>query len=604
MPTFRLRALLASAAAFSGLCFPAAASAVQDEVLEPETARYESVPAAGTTTATATTAATVTAKTSTAAAPVSPAVVSEAVADDKLAVLSLLNNDFIQGERLRYKAEMKSFYQADGQKMLWIDGDHYSKSAENLIDLIAAARSHGFNPANYHAKVLSGLKDKTFSDPRLAAESEILLTDAAVRFGDDLSGMRVNPKDIEEDVNSWSRGISPQALLKALASSRDPDKMIAHLAPQDDIYKALQAELKSILEQIAANQDAGKPEERIKLSGGVLRPGKRSSVVPLLRAKLGVEAPAADADLYDDALKAAVMAFQKDHGLKDDGLVGPRTAIALNDGLKERLIKVLANLERRRWVRHPLPERFVEVNIPAMQLWAVESGKTAFTMPVIVGRKKRHTTSFVDEIVGVRFNPSWYVPDTIKKEDYLPELQKNPQALAEKGIAFRVWDADSQAMVNVLPEDIDWSKVTQGDLKSIQMVQGPGEHNALGKIRVLMPNQYDIYLHDTNTPELFAKDDRALSSGCVRLSEPRRIAEFVLGSNKGWSNDRLEAYLKKDKTLEIRAEQKLPVYLYYFTIWGQDRDSGKLIFGNDIYGLDAILVNRLKSNGQVDFPLI
>lgn len=578
MPIFRIRTFLASAAALSGLCFPILPSLAQEEMLEPRTASYGEQPKAKDSP--------------------SPEL------DDKTALLSLLNNDFIYGERLHYKSEMKSFYQADGQGMLWLDGDHYSERARKVIDQILASRLHGFNPSNYHAKILEDLKSKAFDDTKVLAEAEIVLTDAAIHFGDDLSGMRVNPKDIDEDVTSWSRGLSPQSLLKALSSSNDPDMLIAHLAPQDDVYKALQAELKSILEKIEADKDAGKPVPRVSLAGGVVRPGQRSSVVPVLRQKLGIDVPKSGSDVYDPDLEKAVKSFQKDHGLKDDGIVGPRTAIALNDGLKERLIKVLANLERRRWVRHPLPDRYVEVNIPAMQLWAIDAGATSFTMPVIVGRKKRHTASFVDEIVGVRFNPSWYVPDTIKKEDYLPELQKDPQALAEKGIAFRVWDEETQSMVNVLPEDIDWSKVTQSGLKSIQMVQGPGAHNALGKIRVLMPNQYDIYLHDTNTPELFAKDDRALSSGCVRLSEPRRIAEFVLGPNKGWSDDRLEAYLKKDKTLEIRAEQKLPVYIFYFTIWGEGRDTGKLIFGNDIYGLDAALVSKLKSNGQVDFPLI
>lgn len=604
MPISKVRTFIVSAAAFSGLCFPSLASSIQDEVLEPRTARYEEnikgasaspdlSPAPSTTSSPLPSSAS------------APMPSSAVVGDDKAVLLSLLNNDFISGERLQFKADMKTFYQADGQGMLWLDGDHYSDKARKVIDLIASSRLHGLNPANYHSKVLEGIKDKEFADARLLAEAEIVLTDAAVHLGDDLSGMRVNPKDIGEDPTSWSRGVSSPSLLKALANSNDPDKMLAHLAPKDDVYKALQAELKSILEQIEADKDAGKPAARVSLAGGVIRPGQRSAMVPVLREKLGTElAAGAAADHYDEALVQAVKTFQKNHGLKDDGIVGPRTAIALNDGLKERLIKVLANLERRRWVRHPLPDRYVEVNVPAMQLWAVESGETSFTMPVIVGRKKRHTTSFVDEIVGVRFNPSWYVPDTIKKEDYLPELQKNPQALAEKGIAFRVWDADTQSMVNVLPEDIDWSKVTQAGLKSIQMVQGPGEHNALGKIRVLMPNQYDIYLHDTNTPALFAKDDRALSSGCVRLSEPRRIAEFVLGANKGWSSERLETYLKKDKTLEIRAEQKLPVYIFYFTIWGEGRDTGKLIFGNDIYGLDADLVRALKSKGQVDFPLI
>ncbi|MBL8640439.1 MAG: L,D-transpeptidase family protein, partial [Alphaproteobacteria bacterium] len=241
--------------------------------------------------------------------------------------------------------------------------------------------------------------------------------------------------------------------------------------------------------------------------------------------------------------------------------------------------------------------KYIEVNIPAMQLWAVENGRTQFKMPVVVGRPKRPTMSFVDEIVGIRFNPSWYVPDTIKKEDYLPMLRKNPQALAEKGIAFRVYSAEYNHMIDVSPEDIDWQNTSSGGLGAIQMVQGPGAANALGVIRVLMPNQYDIYLHDTNTPGLFQKDDRAQSSGCVRLAEPRRIANFILDDNAGWSEKQLDAQLKRGKTNEIRAAQTVPVYLLYFTMWRDD--AGKLIYGQDIYNLDKSLVNSLKQQNKL-----
>lgn len=438
-----------------------------------------------------------------------------------------------------------------------------------------------------------------FKTPEQEVQAELLMADAVIRLGSDLSGMRLSAKLLNADSASWSRGVDPLSLLNVLSRSSDPAHVLAMLAPQDSEYKNLQKELKRILDDYAEHKDGR--YQRISF-GGVLYPGQSHAVVPALRQKLGISSRAAQAELYDGKLVEAVEGFQRARGLKDDGVIGPRTMIALNEGPRDRLIKVIANLERRRWIRRLMPPRYVEVNIPAMWLKAIDDNKVQFEMPVIVGRKKRQTVSFVDEIVGVRFNPSWYVPDTIKKEDYLPKLKEDPQALAEKGIAFRIKDQDTGQMVTVLPEDIDWSGVTQADLKSIQMVQGPGAANALGQICVLMPNRYDIYLHDTNAPEIFRKDDRAQSSGCVRMSEPRRMANFVLGHNKMWSEDRLDTYLGKGKTIEIKAEVPVPVYLFYFTIW-QNKD-GKLIFGNDIYGLDAELVDILKSNGQVNFPMI
>ncbi|HOO52469.1 MAG TPA: L,D-transpeptidase family protein, partial [Alphaproteobacteria bacterium] len=469
--------------------------------------------------------------------------------------------------------------------------------AKKVFELIRDANTHGMNPENYYRSQLSQMIEGNFSTETHAINAELLLTASVVRYGGDISGMRVSPKAAGEDYSSWSKGVFAESLLTVLSGSSDPENVLEMLAPQDETYKALREELKDTLEQYA--QDAKTRNTQIPYAG-MVRPGQSGSIVPYLRKRFDLVDQ--DNPIYDEIVEQAVIDFQKSHGLKPDGIVGPRTIRSINEGPRDRIVKILANLERRRWIRRPMPSRFVEVNIPAMWLRAVEDNKTVFDMPVIIGRKKRETMSFVDEIVGVRFNPSWYVPSTIKKEDYLPKLREDPQALAEKGISFRVRDENGGGMVDVLPEDIDWSQVTERDLKAIQMVQGPGAANALGQIRVLMPNKYDIYLHDTNAPGLFRKDDRAQSSGCVRLSEPRRIAGFILGKNKKWSDDRLDYYLSKGKTLEIVAEQRVPVYLFYLTIW--KNESGELVYGQDIYGRDEDLIKLLKNNGQIDFPMI
>lgn len=133
------------------------------------------------------------------------------------------------------------------------------------------------------------------------------------------------------------------------------------------------------------------------------------------------------------------------------------------------------------------------------------------------------------------------------------------------------------------------------------MYQDSGDENSLGLIRVLMPNQYDIYLHDTNAPELFKKDDRALSSGCVRMSEPSRMANFILGANKGWDSKKIETYIASHKLIEIKAEFPLPVYLLYYTAWLDNKD--RVIIANDIYGNDTKLVQALQAKGKIPFDL-
>lgn len=512
-------------------------------------------------------------------------------------LITLIESGKIDGVRVTQAEDLKRFYSERNGAYLWVKNGTYSSDVKKIYQLMTHSAAHGLNPQNYHIEQIASRLKARFTDESQAAEAELIMSDAVARLGGDLTGMRVNPASIKADRNSWSMGAAAYSLLNMMAESNDPESLLEKLPPQDDTYRALQKELAALTEQAAAEQKSPLPKLPAKVK--TLKPGQQSPVVGLLRARLDPQSIVVS-DIYDEDLQEKVMAFQLDHGLKNDGVVGPRTVSALNEGVREKLIKVLANLERRRWVRRPLPTKYIEVNIPAMQLWAVENGRTQFKMPVVVGRPKRPTMSFVDEIVGIRFNPSWYVPDTIKKEDYLPMLRKNPQALAEKGIAFRVYSAEYNRMIDVSPEDIDWQNTSSGGLGAIQMVQGPGAANALGVIRVLMPNQYDIYLHDTNTPGLFQKDDRAQSSGCVRLAEPRRIANFILDGNAGWSDKQLDAQLKRGKTNEIRATQTVPVYLLYFTMWRDD--AGKLIYGQDIYNLDKSLVNSLKQQNKL--PLL
>lgn len=518
-------------------------------------------------------------------------VAAEAIVPD------ILRSGKVDGVRLSEKDDVLKFYQEHNGDFLWVKEGRYNRAAEQVLDLMRDAGSHGLNPARYHIDTLGARMERQWTAPQDKAQAELLMTDAVVLYARDLTGMRLSPKEADADSSSWSRGVSAHSLLNVLSSSGDLARTLTLLAPQDDLYRDLRKELKKAMDQYEADVKAG--VVRISFSA-LLRHGQSHPVVPAIRKALGGEE--STSQIYDSDLENEVAKFQRAHGLKPDGIIGPRTVAALNEGPREKIVKILANLERLRWVRRPLPARYVEVNIPAMWLKAVEGNRTVFEMPVIVGKKKRPTMSFVDEIVGIRFNPSWYVPDTIKRQDYLPELKKNPRALAEKGIAFRVRDAEEGRMVNVSPEDINWENMSLGELKSIQMVQGPGAANALGVIRVLMPNRYDIYLHDTNAPSLFKKDDRSLSSGCVRLSEPRRIVGFILGHNPSWSDDRMEAYLKQGKTREVSAVEPVPVYLFYFSIW-KDK-GGELVYGQDLYGQDEALVKALKNKGQINLPMI
>ncbi len=254
-------------------------------------------------------------------------------------------------------------------------------------------------------------------------------------------------------------------------------------------------------------------------------------------------------------------------------------------------------MERLRWVADEKPNRFIVVNIPSATLWAIEEGQVAFEMPVVIGRKKRETLSFVTTIHGVRFNPTWTVPPTIKKEDIVPQLIENPGYLADKGM--ELYDGYGKDAPTLDPSVVDWANITESEMKGLRMVQIPGAHNPLGRIRVLMPNSHNIYLHDTNDKSLFWRADRAKSSGCVRLKDPEKVAEFVMKAKNSWNEKSLKKMLDKPKTSDIYTSERMPVYLLYYTTWIGDK--GQIVYGYDVYDKDRELLQLIEKLDGIPF---
>ncbi|MCB1651440.1 MAG: L,D-transpeptidase family protein, partial [Alphaproteobacteria bacterium] len=306
-----------------------------------------------------------------------------------------------------------------------------------------------------------------------------------------------------------------------------------------------------------------------------------------------------DPYIYDDRLSAAVIEFQKQNGLKPDGIVGSQTLEILNKTNKQKIGQIIANLERLRWVEENKPDKFVVVNIPSATLWAVDGGKVQFEMPVIVGRKKRPTNTFVAQITGVRFNPTWTVPPTIKKEDILPKLKEDPEYLSSKGMELVSGVGENALTID--PASVDWAAISEDDLKQFNMVQTPGSHNPLGQIRVLMPNRYNIYLHDTNERGYFSRASRAASSGCVRLKEPKKMADFIMRSGKSWNDAQMESLLGAGKMRDVFIKNPIPVYLLYYTVWINEK--GELVYGNDLYGYDKKLIKMLSDIDGILIPV-
>ncbi|MDF1504142.1 L,D-transpeptidase family protein, partial [Roseisolibacter sp. H3M3-2] len=268
---------------------------------------------------------------------------------------------------------------------------------------------------------------------------------------------------------------------------------------------------------------------------------------------------------YDAALAGAVARYQASHAIVVDSILGEETVKSLNLGPSYRLGQIAANLERHRWMPRTLGTRYIAVNVPAFRMEAWDAGRKALDMRVIVGEEyeNRRTAVFADTMSTVVFRPFWFVPDEIADEEIWPKANADPNYLASKN--YETFQEAGETRVR----------------------QKPGDDNSLGLVKFLFPNDFNIYLHDTPNRELFGKDVRAFSHGCIRVEKPAELAQWVLG----WDGGRVQQAMEGGQdNVEVKVPQRLPVYITYFTTYTQD---GQLRFGNDLYDRDAKMVQAM-----------
>lgn len=480
-----------------------------------------------------------------------------------------------------------TFYTQREGKPYWLENSEITNNAKSLISVIEQAWSNGLNPNVYHYQELIDFKNADSLNENEQLNFEVTLTDAFIKYVRDLSGMRVKASELDLEPAQWRQRISPDQALELLSSDiQNMDEFLLSLEPQSKAYQILKDEMR----QLATSDEYDNPDDIIKFAGQV-KPGQGAKDIPKLRARFGLDEPSEEKKyVYDDELVDAVKNFQTDKGLRSDGIIGQKTLDMFNLSKTQKIKRLVINMERLRWIKNDNPERFIVVNIPASRLIAVKGGQIKVDMPVVVGRKKRETLSFVTQVQGIRFNPTWTVPPTIRNEDILPKLQEDPKYLLDKGM--EIYKKSGESIVTIDSTTVDWVNITKAELASLKMVQSAGDHNPLGRIRVLMPNSHNIYLHDTNHPELFDKSDLAQSSGCIRMKYPEKIADFVLEDLQGWSDQKMIEILKSSKTKDYYIADKIPVYLVYNTVWIGEKD--QVIYGNDIYDLDSKLLQLIE----------
>src|SRR4051812_44628898 len=311
-----------------------------------------------------------------------------------------------------------------------------------------------------------------------------------------------------------------------------------------------------------------------------LSPGASGPDVAKLRQRLAITddlpAEVADGGAYDTMLSEAVKRFQARHGLPETGSVGPQTIDALNVPVTKRIRQLAASLDRLHGMGFTFGQRYVVVNIPAAVAEAVENGKVARRYVTVVGKVDRPSLTLTTHITAVNLNPTWTVPLSILKKDIVSKMRKDPNYVAR--MRMRVLDGAGN---EIDPLAVDWQSERT---PNFTVRQDSGDGNALGSVRIDMPNSYSVYMHDTNHKEFFSADYRFQSSGCTRVEGVRDFAAWILEEKPGWSRKEIDAEIATGKRTTVKLARPMPVAWIYLTGWASP--DGSVNFRNDVYGLD------------------
>lgn len=487
----------------------------------------------------------------------------------------------VDGQTVSSVLVLPALYERRDYTLLW----NNPQAVSQLIKVLEHVDEDGLSSSDYHLPIILALKENhTDKNSATAADLDLLMTDALIRLGYHLLVGKVDVEALDAHWN-MTKTIgnldTVLSLAEAIESAQIPE-LIEQLRPNHPYYENLRqglARYRSIRDQ------GGWPEVP---TGSALKPGMADPRILLVRSRLNVtgELDYADvtSDTYDEALVMAVKRFQENHGLTPDGIVGPATLAAINVPVQDRIDQIKVNLERARWVLHDLLDEFVLTDIAGFEVSYYRGDKTIWSAKAQVGKPYRKTPVFKDQISYLEINPTWTVPPTILRRDILPKLAKDPGYLQQMDMQVLTQDGK-----NINPSTINWSQYPQKPFPYL-LRQNPGPRNALGRIKFMFPNKYSIYLHDTPSRDLFERDQRAFSSGCIRVMHPFELAVLLLDDPQ-WTEARIKDVVESKQTTRINLREPVPVILLYWTV--NIKDDGNLVFKSDVYDRDAEVLGGL-----------
>jgi murein L,D-transpeptidase YcbB/YkuD len=476
-----------------------------------------------------------------------------------------------------------AFYASRGNAAVWTVDGRLTDHATKVLARLADAEADGLSPKDYRVDdvaLLAGLS----TDAPVVGEAEVRISAAILAYARHAAGGRIDPNRLSNNIQVKPHTPDPLVVLTEVADAGDPAATLDGYNPRHPGFLALRAKLAEVR---AAAQQAVEAAPSLPLvpEGPLLKPGMADPRVAVLRERLGVTTMT-DADVYDEALADAVKTFQRENRVKATGIVGERTVAALNAKIVPEAVsdvdEIVANMERWRWLPRDMGAFHIFVNVPEFRMEVQKAGAKVHESRVIVGKPNTPTPIFSDTMEYVVVNPYWHVPVSIIRNEFIPKLRADPTYLSRRGYELVSGGRRVDAT------QIDWSK----GMPRVSIRQPPGGGNALGHIKFMFPNDFSVYLHDTSSRGLFGSERRAFSHGCVRVDQPFRLAEVVMGAENGWTEEKVKSMIGGGER-RINLVEKIPVHIAYFT--AAVDETGALKTFEDIYGYDRRVIAAIRA---------
>jgi murein L,D-transpeptidase YcbB/YkuD len=467
----------------------------------------------------------------------------------------------------KYQEQFIDFYKTRNYQYAWFDSTGLGEQAHNFANLIHSGvdsvdtlKQSQFDQF-YNKAVEDSAKFKGFNKNTL--ETELHFTGEFFNYASQKLG---GVDEIDAAELGWFIPRKKVDLTEMLGD------LLKKNAFGDSSFAALNEQYYKLQEQLAKYNEIAKkyPTDTLSYPAKLLKQGDSSKIIKGIKIRLSLLGDLTQTDSsnkFDLDLQDAVRAYQARTGLLIDGVIGRNFVAQLNKPISNRIQQIIINSERARWMPAENDSDYLFINIPEFMLHAYEQGQPAFDMPVIVGKDGTSTVIFNGKLKYVVFAPYWNVPESIVKNEILPKMKKDPYYLANQNMEI----------------------TKEGTLPTIR--QKPGPNNSLGQIKFLFPNNYNIYLHDTPNKELFSQTTRNFSHGCIRVSDPPKLAEFLLKHQQGYDFLKISELMTGTEEKWVTLKQSVPVFITYFTAW-VDRD-GKLNFRKDIYDHDQKMADKL-----------